>query len=98
MGWPSFTDGFAARVTAMGSFTSVMVVDTGVVSGTSFSKFPPSTPVMAFLTGALPLKMSLGAVVVTVPSVLPIGMVMVSPLVSLTITGAPLTGVGTEAV
>jgi hypothetical protein len=85
-------------VTGVLSVTSVTLVDTGVLIGTSFSKLPPATPVMLLSTGALPLITSSGAVVVTVPLVLPTSMVMVSPFFSVTLTALPVTAVGTVAV
>jgi hypothetical protein len=98
IGWPSATSVETVRVTGVGLLTSVTAVRTGVASGSSSSNWPPSTVAMLFSTDALPLRVSFFAMVTTLPSVWPTGMVMVSPFSSVTTSGVPVTAVGTDAV
>ncbi|MNM81588.1 hypothetical protein D3C81_935990 [compost metagenome] len=87
---PSATDGVALRVRLVVSMVSVTLVTADEPSTFSSSKSPPVLPVIFALT--LPASMytsSPGAAMVTLPSVWPAAMVMVSPLLRVTFISVP---------
>jgi hypothetical protein len=72
-------------------------VETGA-PGASASKVPPATLAMPLLRTGLAGGRLLGAVDCAVPVVRSTGIVMISPFVSVTTSGVPLTGAPTVAV
>ena len=69
---------------------SVMLVATGVLSATRFSKLPPVAPVMCAETVlASRYTSSVGASTETLPDEAPAAMLICAPLLRVIVTGAP---------
>jgi hypothetical protein len=82
-------------VTEVGSLTRV---ETRASLGSSCSKLPPVTRAMPLVSTGLAVGRLSGAVFTTLALVAPTGMLMTSPLFSVTTRGVPLTALGTVAV
>src|ERR1700712_1215031 len=91
---PSATDDVADKDTVVTSTSSVMVVLAGVLLATRFSKLPPAIVATVAVALPPPAYTLSPAGILTVPALLPTGIVIVWPLDSVATTGEPVTFAG----